>query len=108
MKKENKRKTPFRERFAEAVDLPIDTFSNMPQLQICGNREVTVEGYKSVLEYDDNMLRIKAKQMEICFWGTKLLLKYLNRESIAVCGKLDRIEFTCSIQSKEASAVEKG
>ncbi len=100
MKKKRKAKAPFHERFAEAIELPLDTFGNLPQIQMCGNREVTVEGYKCVLEYDDNMLRIKAKQMELSFWGSELMLKYLNHENVIISGKLERIEFTLPIQNK--------
>ena len=101
MKNKRKNRLPFSERFAESIDLPLDTFGNLPQVQLCGNREAVVEGYRRVLEYDDNLLRIRAKRMEIGFWGSELTLKCLNRENVIVSGKLERIEFVLPIEEKK-------
>lgn len=58
------------------------------------NKEVIVEGCKEILEYDDNVIRITTKKMEISFWGTNLALKCFNTDNIIITGKLERVEFT--------------
>ena len=32
--------------------------SVLPRMEFCGNREVTIDGSKGVLEYDENLIRI--------------------------------------------------
>lgn len=101
MKKRNKekktgrydKKTSLRERFANSVALPIETLFNLSQMQIVGNREVIIEGYQSILEYDDNLLRVRVKGMSLSFWGSDLQLSYMNDENIVVTGHFEQIEF---------------
>ena len=86
-------KSGVRERIATSVAMPIETFFNISQMQVIGNREVTVEGYKEIVTYDDTLLRIRAKGMDISFWGSDLELNYMNDENIVISGKIEQIEF---------------
>ena len=62
-------------------------------MQVLGNREIVLEGCKGILEYDDNVIRVWTKTMEISFWGNQLTLKCLNTDNIIIEGNLERIEF---------------
>ena len=42
--------------------------SVLPRMEFCGNREVTIDGSKGVLEYDENLIRINMGKMVACFF----------------------------------------
>ena len=45
-------------KLAEALQVPAGAVSVLPRMEFCGNREVTIDGSKGVLEYDENLIRI--------------------------------------------------
>lgn len=58
-----------------------------------GNREVVIEGCKSILEYDENLVRISVKKMSVSFYGRSLTIKCLTPDSLVVQGFITSIEF---------------
>ncbi len=101
-------KPSLRERLARSVDLPLETVCNLSQIQIIGNREMVIEGYKGILEYDDNLLRIRVKGMCLSVWGSDLQLKCMNDENVIITGSLAQIEFlTESSRQQEGKEAHK-
>ena len=88
-----KEKRSFRQKVSDSMDFPLETLYNLSQIQITGNREAIVEGCKGILEYDDCMIRLKTKSMQISFWGSGLVLKCLNTDNVIIEGQLERLEF---------------
>ncbi len=67
---------------------------NMPtHMEINGNTEVVLEGCGGVLEYDTDVVRIKAGKMNIKFTGRGLVIKCLTADSLVVTGFIMGIEF---------------
>ncbi len=62
-------------------------------LEIKGNREVIVEGCKSISLYDENIVKVKMNKMSISFFGRKLEIKYLTSDSLIIRGFITSIEF---------------
>ena len=67
--------------------------SVLPRMEFCGNREVTIDGSKGVLEYDENLIRINMGKMVACFFGRNLNIKCFNLESLVIEGYITTIEF---------------
>ncbi len=88
-----KERRSFRQKVSDSMDFPLETLYNLSQIQLTGNREAIVEGCKGILEYDDCMIRLKTKSMQISFWGSGLMLKCLNTDNVIIEGKLERLEF---------------
>lgn len=63
------------------------------QIELTSDFEALIEGCKSILEYDDNLIRIGAKRFEIRFTGENLTLRSINEECIAIEGKISGVEF---------------
>ena len=78
---------------SKTFDIPMETFSNVSQLDILSNKEALLEGCKGILEYDDNIIRISGHKMEIKFTGEGLTLKCLTTENIMITGKIWSVEF---------------
>lgn len=92
-KTDSERSKSFREKLSDAVDIPPESLYRFTHMQILGNREIVLEGCKGILEYDDHLIRVGTKTMEIGFWGNQLTLKCLNNDNIIIEGSMERIEF---------------
>jgi sporulation protein YqfC len=90
---ENQRKTTFMQKVAKVMELPIDLVSGMSHMELSGNREAVVDGCNSVLEFDENIVRLSVGKYIIRFSGRGLILKELTQSSVVVEGFIISIEF---------------
>jgi sporulation protein YqfC len=93
VKIESNQKTTFMQKVAKAMELPIDLVSGMSHLELSGNREAVVDGCNSVLEFDENIVRLSVGKHIIRFSGRGLTLKELTKSSVVVEGFIISIEF---------------
>ena len=63
-------------------------------IEMKSNREIVIEGCKSIEEYDENMIKIKVKKMVISFFGRDLNIRCLTFDSLVIEGFVTSIEFT--------------
>lgn len=75
------------------LDFPIGTFGNVPIFEILSNREVSIENYDLIMEYDDNFIKILSHKLMVSFWGKNLVLKYMTKDSLVITGIISSIEF---------------
>ena len=76
-----------------ALQLPGGSLSSSARFELCGNREVVVDGCRGVLEYDETVVRINTGKMITCFFGRGLTLKCLTPDSLVIGGFITSIEF---------------
>lgn len=86
-------KPTLREKFADAADLSKEVLLDAVLISCIGNRELTLENYKSILAYSDTCIRVKCnpRNAEIC--GMHLELRNLTRELLYITGRIDQISF---------------
>lgn len=77
----------------DALELPKEVMLNLPLISITGREEVTIENYKGIMEYGDEVIRVNTASGIIRMTGKELLLKQLTAECVIVSGKLEHIEF---------------
>ena len=82
------------EKVADALELPKDILLNMPKMAIFGNKELTIENYKGILEYTQNKIRLNTTSYILVIHGENLSIKNIATEIITVYGKFSNIEFT--------------
>lgn len=82
-----------REKAARVLDLPEEFLGDSPMVSMVGNREVTVEGCKGIIEYGANVIRLNTMQYMIKISGADLELKSVASEYIHVCGKIAGVEY---------------
>ena len=85
--KKNNKKNP-----EDKLCLPFG-ISNMPYMELHGNREAIVEGCSGILEYDIKVIRINTSGMIISFKGRGLKIKCITDSSLIVTGYITNIEF---------------
>ncbi len=63
------------------------------RFEMTSNREVTVEGCRGILQYDENIIRLNTGKMVTSFCGRGLAIKCLTPDSLIVEGFITSIEF---------------
>lgn len=66
----------------------------IPRIEIHSNKEAIIEGCKSILEYDENIIKLNTGKLIVTFWGKDLIIKCLTPDSLIVDGFLTNIEFS--------------
>jgi sporulation protein YqfC len=75
------------------MDIPIESIIGMPQISICGDAQVTVEGFKKVLEYSDTIIVIGYGKGMIEILGAELCIKSFTKNLILIMGKIFSVGF---------------
>ena len=80
-------------KLARVLQVPQGAVSSLPRMEFCGNREVTIDGSKGVVEYDENLIRVNLGKMTVCFFGRNLTIRCFDLESLIIEGYITSIEF---------------
>lgn len=87
-KKEKKRMS----RINELLEIPVEVTSTEPKITILGFKQVLIENYKSILEYEEFYVKINTYMGAININGFNLKLKEMTDDDIMVLGKIDSID----------------
>ena len=82
-----------RKNVTEALELPKEIMLNLPLISLVGREEVTIENYKGILEYSEEMVRIGTAAGVLQLKGKELCLKQLSAECMVVTGKIENLSF---------------
>ena len=75
-----------------ALSLPKDAVLGMPIITAIGAREVHIENFKSIMEYDSDCVKVMSKKGPVVIHGKKLIINYYNEEEIHIMGIINNIE----------------
>jgi sporulation protein YqfC len=78
---------------AKALELPEELISGAPHIEMSGNRDVIIDGYMGIIEYDDEKVKLSAGKYAIKITGRDLTLKNMQRDSICISGFIYTMEF---------------
>lgn len=92
-KKSQKEKVTLREKMARSLDVSKEVILDAVKLTMIGNREMTVENYKSIAEYTDSKIILVANSERVIVSGRDLEIKSLARELLYITGYVFDIEF---------------
>lgn len=76
------------------IEIPTDLQVNQPTVTVLSNTFMSIENYRSILEYDINLIKIKTKVNTIKISGDKLYLKYITDTEIGIKGIIYSVEYT--------------
>ncbi|MDO9534294.1 MAG: sporulation protein YqfC [Bacillota bacterium] len=83
----------WREHAADFFELPKELLLNLPRVTLIGNLQLYLENYGGIIEYNDELLRLKIKGGEIIVKGKNLTIKNFFGEEIFIEGKIKSIEY---------------
>ena len=78
---------------ASALELPKEVLMNLPLITLIGKEDITIENYKSILEYSEECVRINTSAGVLRIEGKKLTLKQITSDNIVIVGRIDKTEF---------------
>ncbi len=93
-KKNVKTKRAVAHRLSKTFEMPENLFSGSAQIEVLGNKEAVVDGCRGVIEYDDEIIRLNAGNMVICFHGVDPEIKGLTPSNAVISGTITSIEFS--------------
>ncbi|MGN0452190.1 MAG: YabP/YqfC family sporulation protein [Ruminococcus sp.] len=70
-----------------------DAFRDKPHIEIVGNKTVSIEGSRGVIEYSESVIRVNLGEYSVAFSGRGMNLKYISPTSLAIEGFILNIEF---------------
>lgn len=80
-------------RMAEAVSMPKDVVLGVPIVTIIGKCEVRIENYRGIIEYTENLIRIKVKDGQIRITGKNLQIEYYTNDDMMIMGNIEKTEY---------------
>ena len=80
-------------RAADMFDVPADTKGGLLHIELEGNREVFLENHKGIISLADEEIEINSPCGVVSVTGQKLFVKALNADEVALCGRIEKIEF---------------
>jgi sporulation protein YqfC len=78
---------------ARLFELPPEIILNLPMITLIGKDELSVENYKSIIEYGGETIRINTSCGIIKIEGRGLVLKQVTSENILVTGQILKFEY---------------
>lgn len=75
------------------LEVPKEIATNEPKLTIAGFKQMLIENYKAILEYQDIYIRIKTYIGIINITGFNLKLGEMTSDDIMVSGDIETIDF---------------
>lgn len=88
-RKKEKRKM---NRINEILEIPLEVTTTEPKITILGFKQVLIENYKAILEYEEFYVKINTYMGAININGFNLKLKEMTDDDIMVLGKIDSID----------------
>ena len=79
-------------KFEEILEIPREITSNEPKVTIMGFKQMLIENYKGILEYEDIFIRIKTHLGILNISGIDLNLNQMTGDDILVTGKIEGVE----------------
>ena len=83
---------PLAHRICEKLDLPEDVIRNCSHIEIVSNCCAMVDGCKSVMEYDDTVIKLNLGKNSVKFTGCDLTIKSLSLEQAMIEGTILSME----------------
>ena len=91
--KSSSRRAALSQRVERALDLPTGALTEAPRIELSGNRRALVEGCQSILEYDEDRIRLRTAAGIVRFLGRDLCMNCLNPSCAVITGQLLSVEF---------------
>ena len=80
-----------KEKISETLSMPKDVTMNFPRLTLLGKSELTVENFKGIVEYTENLLRLNTSTHLLKVEGEKLTVSNMTSEDIEIRGVINKI-----------------
>lgn len=92
-----KRKVETRSSYLEELsyhlNLPADVIAGAPIVTATGRNEICLENYKSIIEYNGDIVKVQTKACKICIEGEDLNILYFTEDEMRIRGYIKAIYY---------------
>lgn len=81
------------EKLSQLLEIPVDAFTDMMRLEIAGNRELIVENYKGIMQYEKDIIKVSSGRFILVLKGSNMEIKNMNETGLLIAGEFTGIEF---------------
>ena len=81
----NEERKKVREKLRNVMEIRKELLKSYSRITAISNEDVWIENYKSILEYDDNLIRLGNN---ICIYGQGLKVEEITADDILIIGKI--------------------
>lgn len=82
-----------REKIADTLDISKEILLNTSKIVAIGNREITVENYRGIIEYTNQSIRLITNPYIIKIEGVCLEIKTMTRDFLYITGTINSVAF---------------
>lgn len=77
----------------DTLEVPQETILDIPIISFIGNREIAIENFISIVEYDEDIIRLKTTCGELAIVGKHLEAKSMDSEQIQIKGQIQSVGY---------------
>ncbi|WP_104805363.1 YabP/YqfC family sporulation protein [Blautia marasmi] len=88
-----KKSTPITGRIADSLQIPKDLAYREAIFTMTGSRELFIENYKCIRQYEDTCIVLLTKHDAIKIEGTHLTIDYYTNEEMKITGSICCVSF---------------
>lgn len=66
---------------------------NEVHIDLLYNKQVFIDGYRGLLEYGDEMIRVLIGRKTLCITGCGLYLEKMTENTLCICGEILAVAF---------------
>lgn len=96
-----KRKERFQNRLDRLFEMPEEISKIEPKVTICNFKNMLIENYKTILEYEDFFVRINTQTGIININGFGLKLEEMTKNELVIKGRIEGIDFEPILDEEE-------
>ncbi len=86
-------KINLRDKVAHGLDIPQEVLNNMPVIKLIGNKELSIENFISLIEFNPQKIRFSTHCGMLVIDGIHLDAKSMTSELVLIRGTIIQIAF---------------
>lgn len=82
-----------KEEFARLLELPEEVVTNSTKITIVENNNILIEGYKKIVDYYDDYIKIRTNNLDVIIDGVGLDIKEITDFDLIICGQVYSLNY---------------
>lgn len=89
----NDKKDKLLDNFSEFFELPKELVTSSTKITVIENKRVLIEGYKQVMDYYENYIKVKTNNNEVVIDGKNLDIKEITDSTLIINGVIYSLNY---------------
>ena len=82
-----------KKKLSSVANLPKDVTLGLPVITMTGQVEMSIENYRSIIEYTEILIRVQSKSGQIKIKGSHLQIEYYTNDEMKITGRIKSVEY---------------